>query len=300
MKQLDDCSKKYLHLLYKKGYAKIPTLSADNARDLFSGSRSAHSKPNKTIDISYNDKCIPLHIYFPTTKKINSIIVFFHSGGYVLRQSSLNANLCRRIADKTQSCVILVEYSLSPEVKFPQAIYEATAAIDWVNENKINLTQQKNCNVFLCGESSGANLVVSSLLNKKHSNLNGLILVCPSLDYYNTYPSKEEYKTGYLLDKEVRAWFAKQYLNNLVEKSNPLISPILSDKLDDLSNVLIINSYFDPLRDESIQFKNKLDQYGVKNYIETFDTIHGFIGLNIEPYSSNALNTISDFINHTV
>lgn len=300
MKQLDDSSKKYLHILYKKGYAKIPTLSADNARILFSSSGSTLSKPNNIINIVYNDKCIPLHIYFPITKKINSIIVFFHSGGYVLRQSSLNANLCRRISDKTQSCVILVEYSLSPEAKFPQAIYEATAAIDWVNENKITLTQQKNISVFLCGESSGANLVVSSLLNKKYSNINGSILLCPSLDYYNTYQSKEEYQAGYLLDKEIRAWFASQYLNDPVEKSNPLVSPILSEKLDDLSNVLIINSYFDPLRDESIQFKNKLDQYGVKNHIETFDTIHGFISLNIEPYSNNALNTIADFINHIV
>ncbi len=296
LKQLDENSKKYLHILYKKGYAKIPTFTANIARNIFS-STSHIFEANRVIKIEHQKK-IPLHIYNPSGTEPTSIIIFFHSGGFVLRQWSINSSLCKKIADVTHSCVILVEYSLSPEEKFPKAIYEASTVIEWVHKNKKQLMQYDN--IYLCGESSGANLAIAALINSKFFNINGLILICPSLDYYNQYKSKEEFSSGYLLDKDVRLWFRNQYLNNPIERIDPLVSPLMSDQLHRLSNVLIINSYFDPLRDESIEFKNKLDQCGVKNRIETFDTIHGFFSLNIKPFSNNVLNIIDKFINRIV
>jgi len=300
MKQLDECSRKYLQILYKRGYANLSKFSLEKVRNNFSGTSNIF-KPDDVFKIDHKGYQIPVHIYVPAIANPNSIIIFFHSGGFVLRNWSINSHFCRRIVDTIQSCVMLVEYSLSPEAKFPIAIQEATAVIEWITQNREKIIRDRNkIDIYCCGESSGANLLVSALINKKNLYIKGIILICPSLDYHNQYASKKEFSTGYLLDIGIRKWFADQYLNAFVERSNPLVSPILSDKLRNLHNILILNSYFDPLRDEAIEFKNKLCNFGVKNRIETFDTIHGFLSLNIEPYASKALEIIAQFINHTV
>jgi acetyl esterase len=172
--------------------------------------------------------------------------------------------------------------------------------INWVMKNKLLFSSQKSTAVFIYGESSGANLAIAALLAREKNDVQGMVLMCPSLDYHNQYKSKIQYSKGFLLDEDVRMWFASQYLNNLEEKKNSLVSPALSKNLHLLPQTLIIYSYFDPLRDETEVFHNKLIKNGVRSKLRQFDTIHGFFNFRIQPYSKIADGMINNFINHAV
>ncbi|KAL0575854.1 hypothetical protein ABG067_008988, partial [Albugo candida] len=64
---------------------------------------------------------------------------------------------------KTHAAVMLVEYSLSPEVKFPIANEQTYAALCWIREHgtSVNMNPDKIC---IAGDSAGGNMatVVSS------------------------------------------------------------------------------------------------------------------------------------------
>jgi len=296
MKELDAASKKSLQILYKMGYANIPNLPLDTVRKIFSSTFQANP-PDKTIHTEHNGKPLPLHMYYPPSKKAETIILYFHGGGYVIRQFSQSARICRQLANEMNASVTLVEYSLSPESKFPTAIEEAAFAIDWATENKELLYGQKNTPIFLYGESSGGNLSTAVLLYHENANVQGNILVCPSLDYCHTYESKHElYAKGYTLDDDVRLWFANHYLNNDDERENPLVTFILSDKLKILPRTLIIAAHFDPLRDEARAFYEALYEKGVSVEFGEFDTVHGFLSLRIKPYNNQAWDDIRTFV----
>ncbi|EKD71104.1 MAG: carboxylesterase (EstA) [uncultured bacterium] len=299
--QLDDLSKKYLDLLYKKKYSQIPDLQIQEAKARYSNNNFLIHKPNVTINVSYVDNVIvPLHVYFPKTKPISSIILYFHGGGYVFRNFAQSGQICRQISEDNGSCVVLVEYSLSPEFKYPHAIYEAIHIIEWIMHNELFTSQTSTTPIFIIGESSGANLAIGALLNKQESRLNGIILICPSLDYCNEYQSKLDFKQGFLLDDNVRTWFAKQYLNNESERNDSFVSVLLSSNLHILPKTLIICSYFDPLRDEANAFFDLLIKNGVSSELKTLQTIHGFLNFDIQPYAGLAYDYVSDFISHIV
>lgn len=281
------------------GYAQIPELTANEARKVFSSQRINADEADKLIYIDYDTNKIPLHIYMPKHKDVKSIILYFHGGGYVMNQSAQSSSICKSLSDYTNSCVILVEYSLSPENKFPYAIHECSHIINWITKNKSSFSNCKDAPLFLCGESSGANLAAASILNRGEKDIQGVILICPSLDYCSPYQSKKEYSKGFLLDEDVRKWFAYQYLNNDEDKKNPLVSINLSENLQIFPRTLIINAYFDPLRDEAETLHKKLTESGISSELKEFDTIHGFFSLKIKPYSDLVKDAISIFINHT-
>ena len=126
----------------------------------------------------------------------------------------------------------------------------------------------------------------------------GLILICPSLDYHQTYASKETFQTGYLLDTEIRAWFVRHYLHDDTDRENPLVSVTLSSNLHLLPKTLLLNAYFDPLRDETNYFANLLTSNRVKNTIHTLNSIHCFHSYGINPYMEEAYTKIKEFIYH--
>lgn len=293
MKVLDPTSKKYLAYLYNKGYANIPNLSYGEVRQLFSSSPSSILKNIFSID--YNGHVIKCHHYSPPQTDTRRVILFFHGGGYVIRNSAQIDKICERLAVITQSLIVSIDYSLSPEKKFPYALEECTYIIDFLMNNN-QWIDKKIDHFYLCGESSGGNLTTAILLNKKQL-LKGLILITPSLDYFNKYASKEFYHEGHLLDSQVRNWFTKQYLTTDDERKDPLVSPVLSNNLNLLPSTLIMNAYFDPLRDEAEEFFKRAKLAKVDIELSTFDTIHGFLGMDIMPFSKSAYDKICHFIN---
>ena len=97
-----------------------------------------------------------LREYIPYKTDNENIILFFHGGGYVLNSVDTHNPTVSYFSEKLRTKIFSLEYSLSPEKKFPYAMNEALASIDWL----IQMGYKKE-NISLCGDSAGAHLAAS-------------------------------------------------------------------------------------------------------------------------------------------
>ena len=74
-------------------------------------------------------------VYRPRTDKPLPVLVWFHGGGWVWASVDTHDRLCREYATAADVAVVNVDYALSPEAKFPQAVEECAAVVRHVAEH---------------------------------------------------------------------------------------------------------------------------------------------------------------------
>lgn len=86
--------------------------------------------------IYYKDKNRALHLdaFFNTSKKNNPGVIMIHGGGWRSGNKNQMRVLAREITTKGYSC-FAIEYRLSLEAKYPQAIYDVKNAIKFIKDN---------------------------------------------------------------------------------------------------------------------------------------------------------------------
>src|SRR5438105_389681 len=63
------------------------------------------------------------------------VIFYIHGAGWVFGNSHTHDRLVREVAVAVGAAVVFPEYSLSPEVRYPTAIEESYAVLEWVAEH---------------------------------------------------------------------------------------------------------------------------------------------------------------------
>lgn len=63
------------------------------------------------------------------------VILYIHGAGWVFGNAHTHDRLIRELAVRTGAAVVFPNYSLSPEAKYPTAIEEIYAVLQWVSEN---------------------------------------------------------------------------------------------------------------------------------------------------------------------
>jgi len=86
--------------------------------------------------IYYKDKNRALHLdaFFNTNKKNNPGVIMIHGGGWRSGNKNQMRVLAQEITTKGYSC-FAIEYRLSLEAKYPQAIYDVKNAIKFIKDN---------------------------------------------------------------------------------------------------------------------------------------------------------------------
>ncbi len=212
-------------------------------------------------------------------------LLYFHGGGWVLGDRNTHDRLIREIAVASNVALVFVEYTRSPEVRFPYALEEGYAALEWVEQNakSLNIDATK---LAIAGDSAGANLatVIAQLAKQRGGpKLNLQVLLCPNTDASFDTPSHKEFVNGPFLTRADMVWFLEHYLGGVTNPLDPLVSPLRAslDELRGLPPALIITAEYDPLRDESEEYAGKLTQAGVPvTATRVPGTIHSFMYLN--------------------
>lgn len=229
--------------------------------------------------ISLTGRELPIRIYTPKGEAPFPALIFYHGGGWVLGSIESHDAICRELANMASCIVISVEYRLAPEHKFPSAVDDAYESLEWVasHADELGIDASK---MAVGGDSAGGNLAtVACLISKERSGPKVVhqFLLYPSTGPAADYPSMTENAEGYLLTKDMMSWFQKHYIENPEDQTNPYLSPILSENLEDLPPATILTAQFDPLRDVGIAYAEKLKEHGVAVYHRNYDDlIHGF------------------------
>jgi acetyl esterase len=106
---------------------------------------------------------VRLRLHRPVADEKLPVLLYIHGGGWTLFSIDTHDRLMREYAARAGIAVIGIDYSLSPESKFPVALEECAAALDWIESQAeaLNLDADR---VLIGGDSAGANLSVATCL----------------------------------------------------------------------------------------------------------------------------------------
>jgi acetyl esterase len=284
---LDPQAKSLLDFLGFTTQPGIETLTPQAARDRFSALTDARKQMGanepvqqvRDVRIPGPSGEIPVRMYTPDVKTPAPVLIYFHGGGWVLGDLDSHDHVCRAIANSVPCVVASVDYRLAPEAKFPAAVEDSYAALEWIAANAGELGIDAG-RIAVGGDSAGGNLAaVISLMarDRKGPKLVYQVLIYPATDMRMVAPSMEENSEGPLLTKAAMAWFIEHYLRGEKDKLDPLASPLLAADLTGLPAAFILTAECDPLRDEGEDYGQKLKSAGVPVEVKRYAGMpHGF------------------------
>jgi len=261
--------------------------------------------PYSLLQIPTDEGSLPLRMYVGQDGGNKPLIVYFHGGGWVIGDLRTHHPICQALCTHSGCTIVSVEYRLAPEHTYPAAHDDCLAATRWVSHHLEELGPS-NGQIILAGDSAGANLATSTCLTlgeSERSAVVGEIVIYPVTDYYTCrYPSHREKAKGYALSTAMLRWFWDTYLAEKEAVKAPLrTTPLRAPNLALLPATLLVTAEHDPLRDEGIAYRDKLQSEGVSVQYRHFDHAeHGFAcSFGVTPDFELLMSDISQWL-HTL
>ncbi|MFN6566021.1 alpha/beta hydrolase [Dendronalium sp. ChiSLP03b] len=289
---IEQNTQNFLQALAAQGGPPIYTLSPEDARNVLRGAQAGVVVDKLPVDIedrvipgSSNDE-ISIRIVRPQGNTDTlPVVVYFHGGGWVLGDKDTHDRLIREIANGTEAAVVFVNYTPSPEARYPVAIEQGYAATKWVAENSTAINVDSS-HLVVAGDSVGGNVAAAVTLLAKERQTPAIafqVLFYPVTDANFDTQSYTQFAEGIWLTREAMKWFWNQYAPDESVRAEPTASPLQAsiEQLRGLPPALIVTDEFDVLRDEGEAYARKLMEAGVTVTATRYlGTIHDFVMLN--------------------
>ncbi|MGF2637864.1 alpha/beta hydrolase [Acinetobacter johnsonii] len=223
------------------------------------------------------------------------LILHIHGGAFFLGSMNTHRAFVSDLAASTQMQVIHLDYPLSPEHPYPEAIDALFDVYLLLLEQGI---QAKD--IILSGDSCGANLALALALrirDEQRPQVSGLILLSPFLDLSLTSESiRYNSKLDALLSIEALETGIDYYVPEQIDPADPLVSPLFDD-LADLPPTLVQVGSKEILLDDAQRFKDKATKAGIDVTFKLYTGMwHNFQMFNAWfPEAKMALDDIATF-----
>ncbi|WCM23562.1 alpha/beta hydrolase [Paraburkholderia bryophila] len=269
----------------------INTLSPAKAREVLVGAQSGVKVDISGIDVSsktieQDGISVPITIVKPQgATGTLPVFMFFHGGGWILGDFPTHERLVRDLVVQSGAVAVFVNYTPSPEARYPVAINQAYAATKWVAAHGSEIGVDGN-RLAVVGNSVGGNMaaVVSLMAKDKHGpSIRFQGLMWPVTDNNFNDGSYNAFPEGHFLTRPMMKWFWDAYTKDQNQRNEIYASPLRAsvDQLKGLPPALIQVAQNDVLRDEGEAYGRKLDAAGDEATTVRYDgTIHDFGLLN--------------------
>ena len=261
----------------------LPLTPHRRVNDLL-GMRTAVGGPEmaETTDrfVAARGRRIFCRVFRPVLHRIVPTLVYLHGGGWVWANVDTHDRMTREYAAAGPVAVVSVDYALSPEAKFPQALEECAAVVRFVSEHGAEWGLDP-ARIFVGGDSAGGNLALATALLLRDEGgpaLTGVLANYPVSDSRFDTPSYQAFGDGqYGLSTERMAFYWSVYVPHDIDRLHPLAAPLRAD-LAGLPPVMVLLAELDVLRSEGEALVAKLRASGVAVETETFaGVVHGFL-----------------------
>jgi acetyl esterase len=281
---LDPQAQKVVDAVTALNLKPIPQSTPDEARESMR-TRTAALGPVEDVPAVADHRVpvaggeITVRVYRPAGHGPHPVLVYYHGGGWVIGDLYTHDGICRSIVNAAGCAVASVDYRLAPEFKYPTAVEDSYAALQWTVANAARLGLDP-ARIAVGGDSAGGNLAaVMALLarDRRGPRLLLQVLLYPVTDHDFSTPSYRENATGYLLTAEDMRWFWRHYLAREEQGREPTASPLRAKSLADLPPALVITAGCDPLRDEGEAYAQRLREAGTAVTLTQYPGMfHGF------------------------
>lgn len=283
-------TQEFLNALAAGGGQPLETLSVQDARNVLVGAQQGAALPDADVTertIEVDGQSIDLTIVRPKNSKgILPVFMYFHGGGWVLGDYPTHERLIRDLVVRSGAAAVYVDYTPSPEAKYPTAINQAYSATKWVAKNghKIGVDGSR---LAVAGNSVGGNMAAVVSLKAKQAgtpNIQFQLLLWPVTDANFDNSSYQQYGADHFLTTGMMKWFWDNYTTDQNQRNEIFASPLRAapEQLAGLPPALIQTAEKDVLRDEAEAYGRKLNMAGVPVTVTRYNgMIHDFGLLNV-------------------
>jgi acetyl esterase len=254
---------------------------------------------------------VPVRVLVPVQQP-RGVIVYYHGGGWVIGGLADFDKLGRLLAQRTGCTVVLVDYRLAPEYRFPTAVDDSWAALRWADERRAELAGTElpgpglagtgptdaAVPLIVAGDSAGGNL--SAIMAMRASAAGGprialQVLVYPVTDCDLESTSYQDPANQLMLSRESMVWFWDHYAPDPEARLHPDASPLRSANFAGLPSAVILTAEHDVLRDEGELYATRLIKAGVPVRHRRFaGQMHGFFTMvDVLPGAGEALDYVA-------
>jgi acetyl esterase/lipase len=239
---------------------------------------------------------IPVRLCWPSAPENATgpvpAIAYYHGGGHVIGSLDTHDLIARNLCALAGMLVCSVDYRMGPEHRFPAAVEDSFAALEWLHANAAGLGADPG-RLGVHGDSAGANLAAVVALmarDKGGPPLRLQSLVYPVADYSLSAPSYATFAEGYgLLTRAAMVWFQQHYLRSPADAADWRASPIKAASFAGVAPAIVVTAECDVLHDDGAGYAEALRRAGVTvEYREYPGMIHAFFGM--VPAVDDAMN----------
>jgi len=241
---------------------------------------------------------VRVRLHRPSDAPDLPVLVYLHGGGWVLFSIDTHDRLMREYAARSGCAVLGVEYSLSPEVRFPHALGEIAAVLEWLHASGADHGLDP-ARIAIGGDSAGGNLALATALGLRDVGrdwLSAMLLNYGAFDADDSAWQGRFHTEDYMLNPAEMAAFWTDYLDE-DDRANPLARPLLAD-LAGLPPAFLCIAECDILAAENRAMAARLAEAGVAVEARVYPgAMHGFIeAASVAPLAERAIQEASEWL----
>ena len=158
---IDPTTKAFLERINATRGPPIYEMSPEDARKVLSQLQASTAVPMMPADIKEMDipggptDKVHVHIVRPEgSTEALPVTMYFHGGGWVLGGFDTHERLVRELSNRANTAVVFVDYTPSPEAKYPVPLEEDYRAMEYIADNgkQLNLDSSR---LAVAGDSVG-------------------------------------------------------------------------------------------------------------------------------------------------
>ncbi|HEY2207406.1 MAG TPA: alpha/beta hydrolase [Pseudonocardia sp.] len=227
-----------------------------------------------------------------------AVLVYYHGGGWVIGALDEFDTLGRGLAERTGAVVVLVDYRLAPEHRYPTAARDAWTALRWAAERVTDLAGAP-VPLIVAGDSAGGNLaaVVSQRAQAEGGPRIALqVLVYPVTDADTGNATYVDPANQLMLTREAMIWFWDHYAPEHADRASPDASPLHAAELAGQPPAAVLTAEHDVLRQEGEAYAERLRAAGVPVEHRRFPgQMHGFFTMvNVLPGAAAGMDFVAE------
>lgn len=261
------------------------------------------SGPEMASTRTFERDGIRMRLHRPRDAVDLPVMLYVHGGGWMLFSIDTHDRLMREYAARAGIAVLGIDYSLSPEAKFPAALHEVVAATRWL-EREGEAWGLNPANILIGGDSAGANLSVSACLTRRDAGLPPLAGMVLNYGAFDPLPCPSYARfdgPAYNLEVPEMEVFWQNYVADPAQLADPLVAPIRAE-LHDLPPAMLAIAECDILADSNQAFADRLADAGVAVTATVYESVtHSFLeAVSIAPVAAQALDDQARWITATL
>ena len=251
--------------------------------------------PNVQVEdkkVAFKERSLIYRQYSKGTDN-KSDLIYFHGGGFVVGGLESHDDICAEICESTGCDVFSLDYSLAPEVKYPEFLLDAIRFYYFIKNPERRL--------ILVGDSTGGTLAgfVANKVRNITIRPEAQVLIYPDLAGAISGVNKRKFSDAPLLTQDDIGFYHKCAGLPLKKGLHDLIRNFDNDNMP---KTLLVSAEIDPLVEDCQSYIESLKQHGCDiTYLEGLGLPHGFLrARHLSKKARIVFDEIIKFINQII